>query len=100
LLGGALQKLSASGYDFVAGLEVEFHVFRLVDPTLQPADAGQPGAPPEVSLLTTGYQLLAEQRYDLVDPVVGLLRKDLARLGLPPRSYETEDGAGQVDFTP
>jgi glutamine synthetase len=99
LLGAALQKLSASGYDFVAGLEVEFHVFRLADPTLQPADAGQPGNPPEVSLLTTGYQLLAEQRYDLIDPVVELLRKDLARLGLPLRSYEVEFGPSQIEFT-
>jgi glutamine synthetase len=99
LLGTALQKLSASGYDFVAGLEVEFHVFRLVDQTLSPADAGQPGNPPEVSLLTTGYQLLAEQRYDLIDPVVELLRKDLARLGLPLRSYEVEYGPSQFEFT-
>jgi glutamine synthetase len=78
LLGTALQKLSASGYELLAGLEVEFHVFRLADPTLRPADAGQPGNPPEVSLLTTGYQLLAEQRYDLIDPVVEFLRNDLA----------------------
>jgi glutamine synthetase len=99
LLGIALQKLSASGYEFVAGLEVEFHVFRLADPTLQPSDAGQPGKPPEVSLLTTGYQLLAEQRYDLIDPVVELLRKDLQKLGLPLRSYEVEFGPSQLEFT-
>ena len=35
---------------------------------LQPEDAGQPGTPPEVELLTTGYQLLTEQRYDLHRP--------------------------------
>jgi glutamine synthetase len=99
LLGAALQKLSASGYEFVAGLEVEFHVFRLVDPRLRPADAGQPGSPPEVSLLTTGYQLLAEQRYDLVDPVVEILRTNLAKLGLPLRSYEVEFGPSQIEFT-
>jgi glutamine synthetase len=52
-----------------------------------------------VSLLTTGYQLLAEQRYDLIDPVVELLRKDLARLGLPLRSYEVEYGPSQFEFT-
>jgi glutamine synthetase len=99
LLGTALQKLSASGHEFVAGLEVEFHVFRIVDENLRPADAGQPGTPPEVSLLTTGYQLLAEHRYDLIDPVVELLRKELAKLGLPLRSYEVEFGPSQVEIT-
>src|SRR3546814_3623243 len=56
-----------AGYDYMAGLEVEFHVFKLVDPKLAPTDAGQPGNPPEVSLLTQGYQYLTEQRYDQYD---------------------------------
>jgi glutamine synthetase len=99
LLGTALQKLSASGYEFVAGLEVEFHVFRITDSKLGPEDSGQPGSPPQVELLTTGYQLLAEQRYDLIDPVVELLRKDLQKLGLPLRSYEVEFGPSQLEFT-
>jgi glutamine synthetase len=54
----AAEKLALGGYEFVAGLEVEFHIFRIRDPRLQPADAGQPGNPPDVELLTTGYQLL------------------------------------------
>jgi glutamine synthetase len=99
ILRKALQKLSASGYDFVAGLEVEFHVFRIVDPHLRPADAGQPGEPPAVELLTTGYQYLTEQRYDLIDPVVDLLRKNLEQLGLPLRSFEVEFGPSQFEFT-
>src|SRR5438094_1942743 len=37
----ALEKLG--GYEFVAGLAVEFHVFKLVDAHLRPSDAGQPG---------------------------------------------------------
>jgi glutamine synthetase len=99
LLRTALQKLSASGYDFVAGLEVEFHVFRIVEENLRPTDAGQPGNPPEVALLTTGYQYLTEQRYDLIDPVVEILRKDLEKLRLPLRSYEIEFGPSQFEFT-
>jgi glutamine synthetase len=99
LLGAALQKLSASGYDLLAGLEVEFHVFKLLDERLQPQDAGQPGTPPEVALLTTGYQLLTEHRYDLIDPVVELLRNGLAKLGLPLRSYEVEFGPSQMEIT-
>jgi glutamine synthetase len=99
ILQRALEKLSSAGYEFVAGLEVEFHVFRIRDPHLQPEDAGQPGNPPEVELLTTGYQLLSEQRYDLIDPVVELLRKNLEQLQLPLRSFEVEYGPSQFEFT-
>ena len=95
----ALARLAESGFDYVAGLEIEFHVFKLVDPRLAPEHAGQPGEPPEVSLLSHGYQYLTEQRYDLIDPVVEILRRDLAALGLPLRSLEVEFGPSQVEFT-
>jgi glutamine synthetase len=52
-----------------------------------------------VSLLTTGYQYLTEQRYDLLDPVIELLRRDLARLDLPLRSFEVEFGPSQCEIT-
>jgi glutamine synthetase len=99
ILRTALHKLSAAGYEFFAGLEVEFHVFKIVNENLSPSDAGQPGNPPEVALLTTGYQYLTEQRYDLIDPVVEILRKDLEKLRLPLRSYEVEFGPSQFEFT-
>jgi glutamine synthetase len=97
LLRKALQALK--DHEFVAGLEVEFHVFRIADPKLQPSDAGQPGNPPEVELLTTGYQYLTENRFDQIDPVVEILRKGLEKLGLPLRSYEVEFGPSQLEFT-
>ena len=97
VLARALEKLGE--HEFIAGLEVEFHVFRITDPRLHPADAGQPGRPPEVDLLTTGYQYLTEQRYDQIDPVVEFLRKDLERLELPLRSFEVEFGPSQFEFT-
>jgi glutamine synthetase len=97
LLRKALQALE--GYEFVCGLEVEFHVFRISDPSLRPEDAGQPGNPPEVELLTTGYQYLTENRYDQLDPVVELLRTGLEKLKLPLRSYEVEFGPSQLEFT-
>jgi len=97
VLRKALEKLG--DYEFIAGLEVEFHVFRITQPNLRPSDAGQPGTPPDVELLTTGYQYLTEQRYDLIDPVVQLLREGLEKLGLPLRSFEVEFGPSQFEFT-
>src|SRR5437016_1896957 len=47
-----LDQLGSRGYDFVAGLEVEFHLFKLEDAHMAPEDAGQPGSPPSVSLLS------------------------------------------------
>jgi glutamine synthetase len=96
VLRQALDKLDA---DFIAGLEVELHVFRIRDPRLQPGDAGQPGAPPEVELLTTGYQYLTEQRYDQLEPVVQILQNALSGLGLPLRTFEVEFGPSQLELT-
>lgn len=96
---GALKTLGEHGYDFVAGLEVEFHLFKLEKARLGAADAGQPGEPPEVSLLNQGYQYLTEQRYDEMDPILEILRTNLADLGLPLRSFEVEYGPSQVEFT-
>ena len=96
VLRKALAKLDC---ELIAGLEVEFHVFRIVDAKLQPADAGQPGSPPEVALLTSGYQYLTEQRYDLIEPVVQLLQEGLSRLQLPLRSFEVEFGPSQLELT-
>jgi glutamine synthetase len=96
LLRSMLQK---SPHEMICGLEVEFHVFRITNENLKPADAGQPGSPPSVELLTTGYQYLTEQRYDMIDPVVQLLRESLEKLNLPLRSFEVEFGPSQFEFT-
>ena len=97
----ALDRLAQRGFDFKAGLEVEFHVFKLENPRLSPTDAdlpGQPGEPPSVSLLTQGYQYLTEQRFDQIEPVLELIRRDVIALGLPLRSIEVEFGPSQFEF--
>ncbi|MEO8717978.1 MAG: glutamine synthetase family protein, partial [Burkholderiales bacterium] len=99
LLKKALASLADAGYGYRAGLEIEFHIFRLVDPRLRPEDAGQPGTPPEVALLSTGYQLLSETRHDLLEPALEVLRHGLEGLGLPLRSFECEFGPSQAEVT-
>ncbi len=99
LYRSVVNKLGERGYDFVAGLEVEFHLFKLDDAHMAPEDAGQPGRPPSVSLLSHGYQYLSEQRFDQIEPIVDILRRDILALGLPLRSVEVEFGPSQCEFT-
>jgi glutamine synthetase len=94
-----LARLAKAGFDYMAGLEVEFHLFRLENPRLAAADAAWPAEPPDVSLISQGFQLLTEVRYDLIDPIVEVLRRDLVALGLPLRSVELELGPSQCEFT-
>jgi glutamine synthetase len=94
-----LDQLGRRGFDFVAGLEVEFHIFKLEDARMSLDDAGQPGRPPDVSLLSHGYQYLTEQRYDQMEPVLEIIRRDILALGLPLRSIEVEFGPSQCEFT-
>ena len=99
ILKQALAKLAAQGFSYIAGLEIEFHIFRITNPRLNPEDAGQPGSPPDVSLLSTGYQLLSEARHDQLEPALEILRANLAGLGLPLRSFECEFGPSQAEVT-
>ena len=68
-------------------------------PACRRSDAGQPGTPPDVSLLSHGYQYLTEQRYDQMEPVLEIIRRDVLALGLPLRSIEVEFGPSQCEFT-
>ena len=49
--------LPPQGYDFLAGLEVEFHLFKLENPRLTPEDATWPPRAPEVSLAQPGLSV-------------------------------------------
>jgi len=102
LLQNATSELTGKNMQLVCGLEVEFHVFKLDDPKLSPADAGGIGTPAtahDVSLLAHGYQYLTEQRADEIEPVSEMLRQTCAALNLPLRSMETEFGPSQLEFT-
>jgi glutamine synthetase len=95
----ALARLARLGFDYMAGLEVEFHLFRLDDARLATADLTWPPAAPAVSHTTHGFQYLTESRFDQVDPIMRVLREAVIGLGLPLRSLEVELGPSQYEFT-
>ena len=99
ILRDALARLAAEGFDYLAGLEVEFHLFRIENPRLSPADATWPPRAPDVSLLNQGYQYLTESRFDQLDAALEPLRRGIAALDLPLRSLEIELGPSQCEFT-
>ncbi len=95
----ALAKLAKAGFDYFAGLEVEFHLFKIEDLRLAPETIDWPPEPPKVSHTTHGFQYLTEGRFDQVGPIMEILRKNIAALGLPLRSLEVELGPSQYEFT-
>jgi glutamine synthetase len=95
----ALGKLAKSGFDFFAGLEVEFQLFKLVDPKLSPDGLTWPAEAPAVEHTTHGFQYLTESRFDQVDPILEVLRKTMQALGMPLLSLEVELGPSQYEFT-
>ena len=99
LLRQALELLAEDGYDYLAGLEVEFTLLILEDAKTGLADAGQPGTPPEVRLLNQGFQYLTEQRFDEAEGILSVIRSNLVELGLPLRSIEVEVGPSQFELT-
>jgi hypothetical protein len=94
-----LAKLAAAGFDFRAGLEVEFHLFKLENPRLAPEDATWPPRAPEVSLLNQGYQYLTESRFDQLDAALAPIWRGVVALDMPLRSLEVELGPSQCEFT-
>jgi len=99
VLRDALARLKAAGFDYLAGLEVEFHLFKLENPRLTPEDATWPPRAPEVSLLNQGYQYLIESRFDQIDAALEPIRRGITALGMPLRSVEVELGPSQYEFT-
>jgi len=74
-------------------------VYRKIDPALDHASATMPARAVGTENLAQGYQLLSESRYDELEPIVELLRKQCEQLQLPLRSMEVEMGPSQLEFT-
>ena len=99
ILRQQLDLLAQDGLDMVVGLEFEFHVFKLENPNLSPEASGYPPVPPEVSMISHGYQYLTETRGDEKEPVLRLLQENLEAVGLPIATVEDEWGPSQCEIT-
>lgn len=99
LMKGALATLAERGFDYMAGLEVEFYITRLEDRKLTPEQSGWPPDAPAVSTVAHGFQYLTEIRNDEIDDILVLLQDSLTEIGLPLRTMEDEWGPGQTEFT-
>lgn len=95
MLRARLGELAEAGYDYVAGLEVEFYITKLVDPKLRIEESGRPPDPPLVAAVAHGYQYLTENRSDEIDDILQILSDDLEELGLPLRTIEDEWAQGR-----
>jgi glutamine synthetase len=92
-------ELARRGWAAKFGIEAEFHILKVDNWNKRSEDATWPGAAPNVSLMTQGFQYLTEARADEMEPVTEVLRRACVALGLPVRSVECEFGPSQVEFT-
>jgi glutamine synthetase len=99
LMRRALADLRQAGYDYLAGIEVEYYIVKVDSEHITPQNAGFTAAPPPVSVFERGYQYLSEVRLDSVASTLEAIRDGLAAVGLPPRSMEDEWGPGQMEFS-
>jgi glutamine synthetase len=99
LLRRTLAELAEAGYDFLAGVEVEFCVVIRSPEQLTPENAGFTPPPPPVSVFERGYQFLSEVRLDSMGGTLEAVRDALDAVGLLPRSMEDEWGPGQLEFS-
>ena len=99
VLQNQLERLAGEGYQYVAGIEMEFYLTRLDDPKLSFEDSGYPPTAPLVSAVSHGFQYLTENRGDEIDAILRVLRDNVVALGLPLATVEDEWGPGQVEFT-
>src|SRR5262249_47320615 len=99
LMRRMLGELGEAGYDYLAGIEIEYYIVRLGTDPVRPENAGFTPPPPPVSVFELGYQYLSEVRLDSVAGTLEAIRDGLSAIGLPPRSMEDEWGPGQMEFS-
>ncbi len=93
------EALAEDGLRATVGVEIEFQVFRVLDPSLAPSQSTMPGQPPQVENTTQGYQYLTETRYAEVEGMLDRLRRAAEEIGIDVRSVEVEMGPSQYEVT-
>jgi glutamine synthetase len=99
ILQRALAQLADAGYGMKCGLEIEFHIYRITEneAQLDPEQAAWPGLPPRVAMIHPGYNLLAENCFDMAEEPLRIVQRTAQALGLPLQSLEIELGPSQVE---
>jgi glutamine synthetase len=96
-LQSALALLAETGHGLCCGLEVEFHIYRIVGDAPGPGAAEWPADVPLLALIHPGFQLLGEAHADQADEALAIVQRTALGLGLPLRSLEIELGPSQVE---
>jgi glutamine synthetase len=96
-LQSALALLAETGHGLSCGLEVEFHIYRIVGEAASPGAAEWPADVPSLALIHPGFQLLGEAHADQADDALAIVQRTALGLGLPLRSLEIELGPSQVE---
>lgn len=95
----ACERLAQQGLTYVAGLEVECHIFKVTEPRNHLVDCTQPPMPPTVEAFRHGYQYMSENTLDHLEPVITPIRHALIGVGLPLLIVEAEWGPGQIEIS-
>jgi glutamine synthetase len=95
----ALDRAAAAGFSYLAGLEIEFHLYRRAGHSPNADGIGRGTHPTAVEPISHGTQLLLEDRGDEVEPAIRHIRDALGRAGLELRTIEVEYGANQFEVT-
>jgi glutamine synthetase len=95
----ACERLANQGLTYVAGLEIECHILKIIDPRSSLADCTQPAAAPAVEAVRHGYQYYSENVLDHLEPVITPIRHALLGVGLPLRILDPEWGPGQIEIS-
>ncbi|MGF1596628.1 MAG: glutamine synthetase family protein [Acidimicrobiales bacterium] len=82
----AVDELGARGLGYMAGLELELHLFRVA------GDGALEHTHP-------GWDLLGEDALDRIEPAVEPIRRGLTALGFTPMTIEAELGPSQIELT-
>lgn len=99
IMQNACERLAALGLAYVGGIEIEFHILKVVDAHNALSDCTQPPVPATVEALRHGYQYMSENVLDELEPVITRVRHALIGVGLPLRIVDAEWGPGQIEIS-